>query len=102
MAEFEWMLGTIMLSGFLFAVIARFNLHRYLQQKRILTSVQTQQSNMQFENTSPEDILDDGLHQLAKYFVAGMVIFVCGSATLVDSGALNALVELFIHKAHET
>lgn len=96
MTELEWMLGVIMLSGFLFAAIARFNLHRYLQHKRIMASVDKQQSQIQLKNTSPEAILDDGVHKLFKYFIAGMVIFVCGSATLVDSGALKALVTLFI------
>jgi len=96
MAELEWMLGVIMLSGFLFATIARFNLHRYFQNRKVLASVDRQHSEMQLESISPEAILDDGVHLLFRYFIAGMIIFVIGSATLVDHGALKALVTLFI------
>ncbi|GIC79192.1 hypothetical protein [Moritella sp. F3] len=96
MGDLEWMLSVIMISGFLFAAIARFNLHRYLQHKKTLTFTDKQQAYKQFENTSPEAILDDGLHQLFKYFIAGMVIFICGSATLVDNGALEALMIVFV------
>jgi len=96
MTELEWMLVVIMLSGFLFAAIARFNLHRYFQHKKILASADRQQSYIQLKDTSPEAILDDGLHRLFRYFIAGMIIFVIGSATLVDYGALKALVTLFI------
>lgn len=95
MADLEWMLGVIMLSGFLFAAITRFNLHRYLQQKKILTSVDREQAQVQLKNTTPEVILDNGVHQLFKYVIAGMIIFLVGSATLVDHGALKALVSLF-------
>ena len=95
MADLEWMLGVIMLSGFLFATITRFNLHRYLQQKKILTSVDREQAQAQLKNTTPEVILDNGVHQLFKYFIAGMILFLVCSATLVDHGALKALVSLF-------
>jgi len=95
MADLEWMLGVIMLSGFLLAAIARFNLHWYLQQKKIFASVDSEQAQVQLKNTTPEVILDKGVHQLFKYFIAGMIIFLVGSATLVDSGALKALVSLF-------
>ena len=95
MTELEWMLGVIMLSGFLFAAIARFNLHRYFQQKKILVPADRQQSAIQFDNSSPEAILDDGIHRLFRYFITGMIIFVVGSVTLVDHGALKALVSLF-------
>jgi len=96
MTELEWMLGVIMLSGFLFAIIARFNFHLYLQHKRVLANVDKQHSQIQLTNISPEVILDDGVHKLFRYFIAGMVIFITGSATLVDNGALKALVTLFI------
>ena len=99
MTELEWMLGVIMLLGFLFAAIARFNLHRYFQQKKILVPADRQQSDIQFENSSPEAILDDGIHRLCRYFIAGTLIFVVGSATLVDHGALKALVSLFFDSA---
>ena len=95
MADLEWMLCVIMLSGFLFAAIARFNLHRYLQQKKILTSVDREQTQVQLKNTTPEVILDKGVHQLFKYFIVGMIFFIAGSATLVDHGALKALVSVF-------
>ena len=91
MTELELILGVIMLSGFLFAAIARFNLHRYFQHKKILVSADRPQS----DNSSPEAILDDGMHSLFHYFIAGMIIFVVGSATLVDHGALKSLVSLF-------
>ncbi|SQD77381.1 hypothetical protein [Moritella yayanosii] len=96
MTELEWMLGVIMLSGFLFAAIARFNLYRYFQHKKILVFADRQPSDVEFDNSSPEAILDDGMHRLVRYFIAGMIIFVVGSATLVDHGALEALVSLFI------
>lgn len=95
MADLEWMLCVIMLSGFIFAAIARFNLHYYLQQKRQLASIDRQQYLDKLACSSPEVILDYGVHQLAKYFITGVIIFLIGSATLVDSGALKALVTLF-------
>ncbi|PKH06223.1 hypothetical protein [Moritella sp. Urea-trap-13] len=95
MADLELMLGVIMLSGFLFAAIARFNLHRYLQQKKVSTNIDKQLYLETLKCSSPETILDDGLHQLVKYFIAGMIIFAVGSATLVDNGALKDLVSLF-------
>lgn len=95
MADLEWMLCVIMLSGFLFAAIARFNLHRYLQYKRVLANIDKQQSQQQLESTTPQAISDNGVHQLWVYFIAGVIIFLLGSATLVDNGALNALLTLF-------
>lgn len=96
MTELELILAAILLSGFLFAAIARFNLYRFQQSRRVLTAINTQQSQSQFDHSSPEIILDNGLHKLFQYFVAGMIIFIGGSATLVDSGALNALVDVFL------
>ena len=69
MANLEWILGVIMLSGFLFAAIARFNLHWYLQHKRILASVDREQAQVELKNITPEVISDNGLHQLFKYFI---------------------------------
>lgn len=94
MADLEWMLGVIMLSGFLFAAVVRFNLHWYLESKKMSLTVDKQA--YLDEVSSPEVIWDNGLHQLLKYFIAGMVIFLIGSASLVDSGALKALVTVFV------
>lgn len=96
MVNFDWMLGVIMLSGFLFAAIARFNLHWYVQYKRVPADVDNQQCLAALESSSPERILHDGLHQLFKNFIVGTVIFAVGSAKLVDSGALKSLVSILI------
>ncbi|MDX2319674.1 MAG: hypothetical protein QNK26_03640 [Moritella sp.] len=96
MSDLEWMLAVIMLSGFLFSAIARFNLHRYLERKQFLAKVDKTQ--VQYEKACPETIWNEGLHKLYRYFIAGIVIFVGGSATLVDSGALNDLVYIFTHE----
>ena len=96
MADLEWMLGVIMLSGFLSAAIARFNLHLYLQHKKVLVDADKQQYLDIFECSSPQAILDDGLHQLFRYFIVGMIIFLVGSAILVNIGALKALISLFL------
>ncbi|MFT7682759.1 MAG: hypothetical protein ACI935_002237 [Moritella dasanensis] len=84
MADFDWMLGVIMLSGFLFAAIARFNLHRYVQYKRVPADFDNQQYLEALESSSPKTILDDGLHQLFKYVMAGIIIFLVASTTLVS------------------
>ncbi|QFI37430.1 hypothetical protein FR932_06085 [Moritella marina ATCC 15381] len=98
MGDLEWMMGVIMLSSFSFAAIARFNLHRYLERKQCLATVVKTQEQVKHEKPCPEAIWNEGLNKLYRYIITGMVIFVGGSATLVDSGALNALVCIFTHE----
>lgn len=94
MGDLEWMMGVIMLSSFSFAAIARFNLHRYLERKQCLAKITKAQQQVKYEKPCPEVIWNEGLHKLYRYIIAGIVFLVGGSATLVDSGALNALVEV--------